>query len=75
MITPELEMRPIARRGLTAEELELRRYAASELKGSVWSLLANGHGRRARAPKVGRPVEAPEPAQLPRNAIARPYRN
>ena len=36
---PELEMRPIARRGMTAEELELRRYAASELRGHPRCLL------------------------------------
>lgn len=75
MITPELEMRPIARRGFTAEELELRRYAATELKGSVWSLLTNGHARRERAPKEKTPVEGLELAQLPSNAIARPHRN
>jgi len=39
MITPELEMRPMARRGMTAEELELKRYAASELRGHPRCLL------------------------------------
>lgn len=50
MINPQLEMRPIARRGPTAEEIELNRYAATELKGSRWCLFANGHTKDERKP-------------------------
>jgi hypothetical protein len=55
MIMPELEMRPIARRGTTTEELELRRYAASELRGHPRCLLVEiveMHGDRRRNAEI-----------------------
>ena len=39
MITPEIELRPIARRGMTTEELELDRYASAEFGGKKCCIL------------------------------------
>jgi len=46
MIMPELEMRPIARRKMTDDELELKRYAARELQGHPRCLLVEILKRR-----------------------------
>jgi len=46
MIMPELEMRPIARRRMTDDELDLKRYAACELQGHPRCLLVEILRRR-----------------------------
>lgn len=46
MIMPELEMRPIARRGMTDYELELKRYATREFRGHPRCVLVEIMKRR-----------------------------
>ena len=70
MIAPELEMGPIARRGMSAEELEMRRYAASELKGHPRCLLFGFVKRRGDRRKVAKIAKDQEPEQLPSTAPA-----
>jgi len=75
MINPELEMRPIARRGLTAEELELKRYATSEFQGSVRCLFSDGVRKRKQRRQEKKIVEDHDQEGLPSNGTAHAQRN
>lgn len=73
MISPELEMRPIARRGVSAEELEMSRYAASEMRGSICCLFANG-AKREKKHRERKTIDDSELTRLPSNTLARVQR-
>jgi len=67
---PELEMRPIARRRMTDDELELKRYAASELRGNPRCLLTEIVKRCVQFPRKEPTADGHDQERLPSSSSA-----